>query len=100
MQFLLEQRRIHLKVSQRRRPIAAGCKRLHETGCGARARWIERSEASPPRHGPGAITAAIGVHGEPLKRVALLLLETRPLLFDPALELGRVGEIEPVQEWA
>ena len=88
------------RVAERAGAVARGGERLHQPDGVARAVGVVGREPAPGVDGAGEVAGLGALPGERLERVGVLPGEEPALGFDPALELGRIGEEEPVQEGA
>ena len=100
LELLLQQHFVDPGVVQRGRAIACGDQGLHQPDRDPGVERVLRRELPPPLGRLGAVAALPGPLRQALEGGGVVPREPRPLLFQPALELGRVGDVKPVEKGA
>ena len=99
LELLLQQHFVHPRMLQRGRAVAGRHQRLHQADGDPGVERILRRQLAPPLGRLDAVSALCGPLGQALERGGVVSREARALLLQPALELGRVRDVEAVEEW-
>jgi hypothetical protein len=99
-QLAAQQRRVHLRVANRARTIAAARQRVHQRDRVRGAEWIDGGYPTAMLHGERKLTARFALRGQRFERSQVAPGETNALLLDPPLKLGGIGDEKSVEERA
>ena len=99
-QFFLDQRLVDPGVLERRCPVPGSHERLHQSDGDARVERVLGAEPPPPLDSLQTVAPVSRAPGQALEHGAVVPGQLRPLLLQPALELGCVGEVKSVEEGA